>query len=101
MKVRIIDPTIEPLWDEFLSGQENSTIYHTSAWARVIKEAYGYLPRYYVLENEDGRYKAAIPFFGIKSRLSGKRLVCLLPPDSVQGMLDAGREDFVERGAGK
>ena len=77
MKVRIIDPTIEPLWDEFISDQENSTIYHTSAWARVIKEAYGYLPRYYVLENENGHYRAAIPFFRIKSRLSGKRLVCL------------------------
>jgi lipid II:glycine glycyltransferase (peptidoglycan interpeptide bridge formation enzyme) len=77
VKVKIIDPTIDHRWDEFVDSQENSTIYHTSAWARVIKEAYGYLPRYYVIENEDGHYRAAISFFRISSILTGKRLVSL------------------------
>jgi predicted N-acyltransferase len=77
MKISIIDPTIDSRWDEFVTSQKHSTIFHTSAWARVIKDTYSYVPRYYALENEAGQFIAAIPFYLIKSRLTGKRLVCL------------------------
>jgi hypothetical protein len=76
MNVRIIDPTTDARWDEFVARQPHSSVFHTAAWARVIREAYGYLPRYYVLENDAG-IEAAIPFYFISSRLTGKRLVCL------------------------
>lgn len=76
-KVQIIDPTTDIRWDNFVASQKQGMIFHTSAWARVVKETYGYLPRYYVLENEDGRIAAALPFFLVLSRLTGKRLVCL------------------------
>jgi lipid II:glycine glycyltransferase (peptidoglycan interpeptide bridge formation enzyme) len=76
MKISIIDPITDSRWDKFVDSQKYSTVFHTSAWARVIKEAYGYSPRYYVLENED-QLKAAIPFYLIRSFLTGKRLVCL------------------------
>ena len=75
--IRIVDPTTDSRWDKFVTGQEHSTIFHTSAWARVIKEAYGYVPRYHILENEDGQMRAAIPLYFIQSKLTGRRLVCL------------------------
>jgi len=77
MKINIIDPTSDGRWDEFVASQEHGTIFHTSAWARVIQEAYGYLPHYYALENEAGKIKAAIPLFLVQSKLTGNRLVCL------------------------
>jgi hypothetical protein len=77
VKVDIIDPTTDSRWDEFVTRQQQGTIFHTSAWARVILETYGYLPRYYVLENEAGQFRAAVPFYLIRSRLTGERLVCL------------------------
>lgn len=77
MNIQIIDPTSDSRWDEFIANQEYSTIFHTAAWARVIKEAYGYSPRYYVLEDEKSEITAAIPFYLVKSILTGKRLVCL------------------------
>jgi lipid II:glycine glycyltransferase (peptidoglycan interpeptide bridge formation enzyme) len=76
-KISIIDPTKDSRWDEFVAGQDGGTIYHTSAWAKVIKAAYGYKPHYYVLENEAGQIIAAIPFYLVRSILTGKRLVCL------------------------
>jgi lipid II:glycine glycyltransferase (peptidoglycan interpeptide bridge formation enzyme) len=76
VKIQIIDPITDSRWDEFVSSQKHSTIFHTSAWARVIREAYRYSPRYYVLENAD-RFQAAIPFYFVRSILTGKRLVCL------------------------
>jgi CelD/BcsL family acetyltransferase involved in cellulose biosynthesis/L-amino acid N-acyltransferase YncA len=75
--VRIVDPTTDSRWDEFVTGQENSTVFHTSAWARVIKETYDYLPQYHIVENEDGSVGAAIPFYLIRSKFTGRRLVCL------------------------
>jgi lipid II:glycine glycyltransferase (peptidoglycan interpeptide bridge formation enzyme) len=77
MKISIIDPTTDSRWEKFVNSQKHSTIFHTSAWARVVKDTYGYLPQYYALENEADQFKAAIPFYLVKSRLTGKRLVCL------------------------
>jgi CelD/BcsL family acetyltransferase involved in cellulose biosynthesis len=77
MRIDVIDPTADGRWEEFVARERRSTIFHTSAWARVIKETYGYLPRYHVAEDETGRIIAAIPFYLIKSRLTGRRLVCL------------------------
>ncbi len=77
MRISVIDPTADSRWGEFVADQKNSTIFHTSAWARVIKETYGYLPRYHVAEDEAGRFIAAIPFYLVESRLTGKRLIGL------------------------
>jgi CelD/BcsL family acetyltransferase involved in cellulose biosynthesis len=75
--INIIDPTKDNRWDEFVARQDGGTIYHTSAWAKVLQETYNYRPYYYVLENEAGQIMAAIPFYLIRSMLTGKRLVCL------------------------
>jgi len=77
LKISVIDPTTDRRWDQFVNDQAQSTIFHTSAWAAVIKEAYGYLPRYHILENEAGQIKAAIPLYSIRSRFTGERLICL------------------------
>ncbi len=77
MQINIIDPTADKRWDEFVSNQVNSTIFHTSAWARVIKETYSYLPQYHIAEDQSGKLIAAIPFYLIDSRLTGRRLVSL------------------------
>ena len=73
MKVNIIDPTTDNRWDDFIKNQAASTIFHTSAWARAIQEAYGFSPYYYVVENDRAEIKAAIPFHFIKSWLSLRR----------------------------
>jgi CelD/BcsL family acetyltransferase involved in cellulose biosynthesis len=113
VRIQIIDPTADSRWDDFLAGQKNSTVFHTSAWARVLRDTYGYKPRYYVLENEAGQFRAAIPFFLVRSLLTGKRLVCLpfsdycsplgddvtdivLLLDSAKKEVDAGTASFLE-----
>lgn len=92
MKVSIIDPTNDSRWDYFVAGNQEGTIYHTSAWARVIQEAYGYIPRYHVLEDETGQLRAAIPFYFIRSRLTGERLVCLPFSDYCYPLGDDGAD---------
>jgi len=92
MKVSIIDPTTDSRWDEFITKHQQGTIFHTSAWMRVIQETYGYIPRYYVLEDEAGQFRAAIPFHLIRSRLTGERLVCLPFSDYCYPLGDDGAD---------
>ncbi len=82
MKISVIDPTADERWDQFVANQAQGTIFHTSAWAAVIKEAYHYLPRSYILEDEAGQIRAAIPLYVVRSWLTGKRLICLPFSDS-------------------
>jgi lipid II:glycine glycyltransferase (peptidoglycan interpeptide bridge formation enzyme) len=77
LKISIIDPTTDCRWDQFVDSHEKGTIFHTSAWARVLKETYGCILQYYILENEAGQLKAAIPLCSVRSWLTGRRLVCL------------------------
>ncbi len=108
-KLEIIDPVHEKRWDEFLARQPYASVFHTSAWAKSIREAYGYQPCYLVLENADGQYAAGIPLFLIKSRFTGTRLVCLpfsdycYPlsenPEDIAILLNAAKEDMADQGA--
>jgi CelD/BcsL family acetyltransferase involved in cellulose biosynthesis len=109
MRINIIDPTTEPRWDEFLDNQPNALVFHTSAWARVIMEVYGYIPRYLVMEDTEGKYIAGLPLFLIRSRLTGTRLVCLPFSDycyplandanNLIPLLEKAKEEMTDQGA--
>jgi hypothetical protein len=73
----LIDPFTDPRWDSYISDRPGGTIFHTSAWARVLQDRYETGPRYYALENSQGEITALAPFFLVPSPLGGKRLVCL------------------------
>jgi hypothetical protein len=77
MRITIIDPIADKRWDDFILGHPDSTIFHHSAWARVLRDRYRCIPMYYVLEGNGGEILAAAPFFRIDSRLTGRRLSCL------------------------
>jgi lipid II:glycine glycyltransferase (peptidoglycan interpeptide bridge formation enzyme) len=75
--IKTIDPLTDKRWDAFITDHPESTIFHHSAWARILTDIYQCHPAYYILENEDGEISAAAPFMWLKSPLTGKRLVCL------------------------
>jgi hypothetical protein len=70
--LEVIDPTGVPGWDERLACNPDATIFHTSAWARVLSETYKYQPIYFTTEKE-GRLVALLPFMEIRSWLTGTR----------------------------
>lgn len=82
MKITTLDPITDPRWDKFVGEHPDATIYHHSAWARVISERYRHDPVCNVLEDDDGRILAGIPLQRINSVLTGKRIVCLPCSDS-------------------
>jgi len=76
LKLDIINPLAYPEWDKLLLSNEQYSFFHTSCWAKVLKESYDYDPLYFVL-TDNAKTKVLIPFMKIKSSLTGLRGVSL------------------------
>lgn len=64
----------ESRWDTFVNQHNLGSIYHTSSWMKLIQKTYGHTPMYITLEDKQGKIKAGLPIFLVKSRITGKRL---------------------------
>jgi len=74
-------------WDRKVLGSHEYSIFHSSAWAKVLTDAYGYQSRYFCIEN-GSRFAAMIPIMEISSPLTGKRGVSLPFTDHCSPIID-------------
>ena len=72
----IMNPLQDPLWDQHILKLKDASFFHTSIWAKTLKDSYGYTPNYLV-KTEDGVIKALLPVMQVKSFLTGSRGVSL------------------------
>lgn len=75
-EIEIINPLSYPGWDELVLSTKNYSFFHSSHWARVLHESYGYSPLYFT-RIKNGRLLILVPFMEIKNILTGKRGVSL------------------------
>ena len=71
-----INPITYPGWDELLISCPDYSFFHSSAWAKVLSETYGYTPLYFTVFGNDG-IGTLIPMMEVNSFLTGKRGVSL------------------------
>lgn len=71
-----IDPLAETGWDEATCTFADHTVFHHSAWARVLSETYGHQP-FYLRISVHGTEAALVPLMEVNSRLTGRRGVSL------------------------
>lgn len=76
LNLEIINPITYPRWDELITSTKNYSFFHTSAWAQVLSENYGYTPLYFT-NIENGTLQVAFPIMEVKSFLTGTRGVSL------------------------
>lgn len=76
MNLEIVNPLQIPDWDDLVLATGKASFFHSSSWARVLKESYGYKPVYFA-SLENGRLCSLMPFMEIDSWLTGKRGVSL------------------------
>lgn len=74
--VECVDPTQDPDWDASLASLPEATIFHTAAWANVLKSAYRYRPTYLVTRS-GGDPASLLPLMSVASWLTGRRGVSL------------------------
>jgi predicted N-acyltransferase len=79
--IQIINPITYPDWDDLLLSTPGHSFFHSSPWAKVLLESYGYTPKYFTLL-ERNKLIALLPVMEINSFLTGKRAVSLPFTDS-------------------
>lgn len=74
--IRILDPLEIPDWNELVAATGQATIFHSSNWARVLRDSYGYRPCYFT-RLENGNIKVLLPCMEIKGFFNRPRGVAL------------------------
>jgi hypothetical protein len=76
MALEIVNPLQIPNWEDLILATGKASFFHSSAWARVLHESYGYEPLYFA-SFENGKLSCLMPFMEVNSWLTGKRGVSL------------------------
>ena len=76
MELQIINPIEYLGWDDIIRSNPESSFFHSSHWARVLNESYGYKPLYFS-EINGNRLMTLISMMEVRSVLTGKRGVSL------------------------
>jgi hypothetical protein len=74
--VRCINPLEAPSWDQIVTSFRSSTLFHGTAWARVLQRTYGFTPIYFLVGSHEAP-AAILPAMGVRSWLTGHRGVSL------------------------
>jgi len=75
-----MNPLVDREWDDAISAHPDATIFHSTAWARVLVDTYGHRPCY-VQISLNGGLLALVPMMEVQSVLTGSRGICLLFSD--------------------
>ena len=71
-----LDPAEAPSWDTSLAHCPGATFFHSAAWARVLKSAYGYKSVYFATLNGSA-LGSLLPVMEVSSWLTGRRGIAL------------------------
>ena len=79
MPIVEINPETDPRWDECALAHPNATIYHLSAWSKVLRTTFGYKPFCLAITSESNstRLEGIFPLAIVNRWFKGKRLVSL------------------------
>jgi CelD/BcsL family acetyltransferase involved in cellulose biosynthesis len=76
VEIERIDPLAGDTWDQRVTAHKDHSVFHRSAWARVLTETYGHQP-FYLRILIHGREAALLPLMAVRSFLTGHRGVSL------------------------
>ena len=88
LKLQIVNPMDQPSWDERLLANKGYSFFHSSPWARVLCESYGYNPLYFTL-TDGPKLLVSVPVMEISSLLTGRRGVSLPFSDYCEPIISA------------
>ena len=90
--VQLIDPLKDQQLDEWLRRCDHTTIFHSSNWARLVAQSYGYRPWYFALQ-VSGKVRGCLPVMEVNSAITGRRGVCVTFSDYCATLVK-GERDF-------
>jgi len=97
--VRAYEDPFQSAWDEYVYRHSMGSIFHLTAWKRVVEKAFSFEARYLFVE-ENGRIRGVLPLFLVSNLLFGRSLIST--PMAVYGGICADDEktfDLLRRAA--
>ena len=88
MSVYELNPLEDPRWPRLIQRHPEASIFHSVGWLEALRRTYGYKPVAYTTTPPGHELTDGIVFCGIKSWLSGCRLVSLPFSDHCQPLVD-------------
>jgi FemAB-related protein (PEP-CTERM system-associated) len=79
------------VWDDYVCQHPLATLFHLTAWKRVIEKTFGFKSRYLFVE-EDGKVRGVLPLFLVSSVIQGLTLIST--PFAVYGGPCADNEEI-------
>jgi len=76
-RVVMINPLEDSGWDRKIVTMPEATCFHSSGWARVLHDSYGYAPCFLATLRSGGLYGSVLPLMEVSSVLTGKRGISL------------------------
>ena len=76
LSASLMNPLVDREWDDAISAHPAATIFHSTAWARVLADTYGHRPCY-VQISLNGGLIALVPMMEVQSALTRSRGICL------------------------
>ena len=73
MALHVVEPWTDPRWDAYVASHPRATVYHTSAWIRIVCDI-GRYPSLCLLHEREGRVTGVLPLVLVDSRLTGRRV---------------------------
>jgi len=77
MSLYSFDPLRDPRWARFVQGHPKASIFHTAGWLRSLQRTYRFVPIAFTTSGPAEELGNALVFCGVRSWLTGDRLVSL------------------------
>jgi len=88
----MINPLEDSAWDSKITTMPEATCFHSSGWARVLHDSYGYTPCFLATRRSDGLIGSVLPLMEVSSLLTGRRGISLPFTDYCDPTASHGRE---------
>lgn len=76
IEISIIDPLLDPAWDRLIMDYPDVLFFHTSSWARILHQSYGFR-LVYLIEKQGNEITGALPLIEVKDLWGRKKAVSL------------------------
>jgi len=76
MKIKIAQKSDNQTWDNYVLNHSSGTVFHLTAWKKVIEKSFGHKSTYLIAENNN-RICGIFPIFEIKSLLFGHYFISI------------------------
>jgi hypothetical protein len=96
LRLHVIDPIEDQMWDRFVDTHPFGWVCHLSGWKTVLEQSFPHMKGHYLVlkDQENDTIRAALPVFEVKSLLTGKRLVSM-PFATLSDPLISTKDDMV------